>query len=113
MSPQNVKGDPADAPRDLVPMLRADLAPSRVEISTWLDRLVAECRERLVVVLPLQTHELEFFERLNGAGDIAPDLLTADPAMQAIIRDHPSLNWKALQVKKRLGVAAGDGESRE
>ena len=113
VSPQDVKSDPVDAPRDLVPMLRADLAPSRVEITTWLDQLVSECRERLAIVLPLQAHELEFLERLNGTGDIAPDLLTADPAMQAIIRDHPGLKWKALNVTKRLGVAAGDGESHE
>jgi hypothetical protein len=30
--------------------------------------------------------------------------------MQAIIRDHPGLKWKALSVKKRLGVAADDQE---
>ncbi len=91
MSPGDVKGDPADAPRDLVPMLRSDLAPARGEVTTWLDKLVAECRERLAIVLPLAAHELEFLERLNGAGDIAPELLTDDAAMQTIIRDLPGL----------------------
>ena len=86
--------------RDLVPMLRADLAPAREEVAAWLDRLVAECRERLAVVLPLRAHELEFLERLNGAGDIAPEVLSDDAAMQAIIRDHPGLRWKALNVRK-------------
>jgi hypothetical protein len=57
--------------------------------------------------------EREFLERLNGAGDIAPELLTAAPAMQGLIRDHPGLKWKALNVKKRLGVAAGDEEPTE
>lgn len=113
VSPQDVKGDPADAPRDLVPMLRADLAPSRGEITAWLDQLVAECRERLAIVLPLQAHELDFFERLNGAGDIAPGLLTDDPGMQALIRDLPGLKWKALNVKKRLGIAVDDDESNK
>lgn len=28
--------------------------------------------------------------------------------MQAVIREHPGLQWKALDVKKRLGIAAGD-----
>jgi len=30
--------------------------------------------------------------------------------MQAIIRDHPGLKWKALNVKKRIGAAGGDEE---
>jgi hypothetical protein len=30
--------------------------------------------------------------------------------MQAIIRDHPGLKWKALNVKKRLGGVADDEE---
>jgi hypothetical protein len=30
--------------------------------------------------------------------------------MQAIIRNHPGLKWKAVNVRKRLGIAAGDGE---
>jgi len=33
--------------------------------------------------------------------------------MQGIIRDHPGLTWKALNVKKRLGAAAGDEEPTE
>jgi hypothetical protein len=110
VSPEDVKGDLADAPRDLVPMLRADLAPSRGDITRWLDQLVAECRERLAIVLPLQAHELEFLERLNGAGDIVPEILTDDPAMQALIRDQPGLKWKAFNVKNRLGGGGDDPE---
>ncbi len=57
----------------------------------------------MAAVLPLARHEIEFLERLNGAGNIAPELLTDDTKMQAIIREHPGLKWKALNVKKRLG----------
>jgi hypothetical protein len=98
---------------DLMPMLRSDVAPARGEVAAWFDKLVAECRERLGIVLPLRAHELEFLERLNGAGDVAPEVLSDDAVMQAIIRDHPGLKWKALNVRKRLGVAAGDGEAVE
>jgi hypothetical protein len=31
--------------------------------------------------------------------------------MQAILREHPGLRWKALNVKKRLGVAVDDEEA--
>jgi hypothetical protein len=30
--------------------------------------------------------------------------------MQAMLREHPGLRWKALNVKKRLGVAVDDDE---
>lgn len=113
VSPDDVRVDPADAWRDLVPMLRSDVAPVRGEVAGWLDKLVAECRERLGVVLPLRARELEFLERLNGAGEIAPEILCDDAVMQDIIRHHPCLQWKALNVRKRLGVAAGDGEAVE
>ena len=33
--------------------------------------------------------------------------------MQAIVREHPGLRWKALNVKKRLGAAVGDEEPIE
>jgi hypothetical protein len=91
-------------------MLRLDVRPAKTEIAAWTETLVRETRELMAAVLPLAKHELEFLERLNGAGDIAPEVLTDVPAMQAIIRDHPGLKWKALNVKKRLGVAVDDQE---
>lgn len=53
----------------------------------------------MAAVLPLQNNELEFLERLNGAGDIAPELLTDDSALQTIVREHPGLQWKAPNAK--------------
>jgi len=61
--------------------------------------------------LPLTS--LSSLERLNGAGDIVPELLSDDAALQAIIREHPGLKWKALYVRKRLSVAEGEGEPTE
>lgn len=109
----NVHTTPADVDSQLVPMLRLDVRPAKPDIAAWTDTLVRETRELMTAVLPLEAHEREFLERLNGAGDIAPDLLTAEPPMQAIIRDHPGLKWKALNVKKRLGIAARDEEPTE
>jgi hypothetical protein len=102
-----------DVDSQLVPMLRLDVRPARAAIRAWTEALVREARELMAAVLPLETNESEFLERLNGAGEIVPELLTADPAMQAIIRDHPGLEWKALNVKKHLGIATGDGGSTE
>ena len=81
-------------------MVRADRAPARRDVAAWADRLVTECRERLSMVLPLDNRELEFLRRLNEEGEIAADLLTSDPIMQATLREHPGLAWKALNVRK-------------
>jgi predicted nucleotidyltransferase component of viral defense system len=92
---------------ELVPMLRSDLAPLRGNVAEWAGHLVAECRERLSVLLPLKEPELEFLRRLNDLGDIAPELLTGDAGLQETIRLHPGLLWKALNVRKHRGL--GDG----
>ena len=51
----------------------------------------------------LDAREQRFFDRLNDAGDIAAELLAGDSAVQAIIRQHPGLKWKAIHVKKHAG----------
>jgi len=48
--------------------------------------------------------EMEFLSHLNGQGEIRPELLTADESMQATIRAHPALQWKALNVRKVAGM---------
>lgn len=110
---EHVRTTAADVDSHLVPMLRLDVRPAKADIAAWTETLVRDTRELMAAVLPLEAHELEFLERLNGAGDIAPEILTAEPAMQAIIREHPGLKWKALNVKKRIGAAAGDDETTE
>ena len=104
VSPEDVKADPTDMLTDLVPLLRADLAPARGTVAAWADTLVAECRERLSALLPLSAAELEFLRRLNDLGEIAPELITGDLTMQAIVREHPGLRWKALNVRQHRGL---------
>ncbi|OGQ88152.1 MAG: hypothetical protein A2289_24370 [Deltaproteobacteria bacterium RIFOXYA12_FULL_58_15] len=110
---KDVAAEPAELKRELVPMLRAEIRPKDAEIVTWANDLVRETQSLMSAVLPLEAHELEFIARLNGAGDIVPELLTDKPGMQATIRDHPGLKWKAMNVKKHLGgVPAVDDEPR-
>jgi len=56
----------------------------------------------MAAVLPLFDHELRFCERLNGAGEIVPALLTDDPTLQAVVQQHPGLLWKAQNMKKHV-----------
>jgi predicted nucleotidyltransferase component of viral defense system len=108
----HVQASAEDVDSQLAPLLRRDVRPSKAAIPAWTEALVRETRDLMSAVLPLERHESDFLERLNGAGEIAQELLTADPAMQAIIHDHPGLKWKALNVKKHLGIAIDDADQR-
>lgn len=113
VSTADVTAETNEVQMELVPMLRADIAPAKRDVAAWAEKLVAECRERLSLVLPLNETELEFLRRLNDRGEIAPELLTTDPAMQATVREHPGLKWKALNVRKHYGLdGAGSGENK-
>jgi hypothetical protein len=105
VSADELSADPAEVERQLLPLLRADGAPARKRVRKWTAQLTDECRGLLSTVLPLQPNEIEFLSRLNDAGDIAPELLTADPVMQTTIREHPALKWKAQNAREFRGRA--------
>jgi len=109
VSTADVTAETNEVQMELVPMLRADIAPGKRDVAAWAEKLVAECRERLSLVLPLSEPELEFLGRLNDRGEIAPELLTSDPPMQATVREHPGLKWKALNVRKHHGLDVAGG----
>jgi hypothetical protein len=99
-----ITATPREVEAQLVPMLRADIRPARKEVATWTAELVRETRALMAAVLPLAPNEREFIERLSQLGEIAPELLTGDPAMAAIIRDHPGIRWKVVNVRKHRGL---------
>ncbi len=106
----DVMCDLVEVDRQLVPMLRADLAPARDELPTWSASLLAQCRELLQRVLPLSSGELEFLTRLNEGGEIAPSLLTDDPRLTEAIAHHPALLWKAQNVRRHEAAVVAELE---
>jgi predicted nucleotidyltransferase component of viral defense system len=61
----------------------------------------------LSIVLPFEAREREFLDRLNEHGEIMPELLTEELRLQEIIRTHPGLQWKSLNVRRHLGRTRG------
>jgi hypothetical protein len=53
ISVDEVSADPADVDRQLVPLLRGELAPQRERLAEWTRELVADCKRLLSSVLPL------------------------------------------------------------
>lgn len=110
MTAENIHTTARDVDSQLAPMLRHDVRPPRADLEGWTDKLVHETRALMAAVLPLAAHEVEFLQRLNGAGEIAPELLTTDRPTQAILQSHPGLTWKALNVRKHLGLPVDSEE---
>jgi len=104
VSLDEVQADPLDVDRRLVPLLREGARPTRGDLAIWSEALTAESRELLSAVLPLRLEEMEFLEYLNECGEIAPELLTGDQGMRKLLRGHPGLLWKALNVRRHRGL---------
>jgi predicted nucleotidyltransferase component of viral defense system len=105
VSVDDVTVDAAEADATLLPLLRGNETPRRSDLAHWARTLAADCHGLLSMVLPLADHEREFLERLNGKGEILAEALTDDHRLRDIIRTHPGLLWKALNVQKYRGTA--------
>jgi hypothetical protein len=92
---------PEEADRQLITMLRGDLAPGRANVERWMGQLVAEGQDLLSAVLPLEEKEIDFLSRLNDDGEIVPELITEGREERRIIGSHPGLLWKALNVRRQ------------
>jgi len=106
VSGDDVSVDVAEADAMLLPLLRGKDTPLRNDLAQWTQALMADCRELLSMVLPLAVHEREFLERLNDKGEIAVEVLTDDERLRAIIRTHPGLLWKSLNVRQHRGLGS-------
>jgi predicted nucleotidyltransferase component of viral defense system len=84
----------------LTPLLREQDSKRVGSLRDWAHRLVEECRAGLRAVLPLESDEREFLDRLLDHGEIEPSLLTQDKGLIDRIRRHPGLEWKALNVRR-------------
>jgi predicted nucleotidyltransferase component of viral defense system len=99
----DVQLDVDDLRSHLVPVLRREVVPRHVDMEVWGHDLVERSRRLVGQLLPLSTGEQEFLTHLNDQGEVRPELLTEDIGLQDVIREHPGLRWKALNVRKYKG----------
>ncbi len=97
VSTDDVEFDAKELKSQLIPTLRTQ---EREHVESYGKKLVDACREALSVVLPLNAAEQTFLDLLLDTGQIVPSLLTADETLQKRIRQLPSLQWKALNVRQ-------------
>ena len=113
ISVDDIRADSRDVAQQLLPMLRRDLIPKRTDVKLWSENIASECRARLSDIVPLRGREMEFLTALNDRGEILPELLTDDPQMQAIVRSHPGLLWKAQNVREFVAPRGPDPNGQE
>lgn len=99
VSVDDIQFDMQEIHSNLLPVLSCAVAPDRFDLQGWSRGLVDECRERMSQLLPLPVEHIEFLEMLNDHGQIAPELVTSDAGLRAVLRDHPMMNWKASNVR--------------
>ncbi len=110
---ENVHTTAEDVDAQLAPMLREDIRPKKGSIEEWTKTLVRETRDLMSAVLPLAAREREFIDRLNERGEIAAELLTSDARLQPLLRGHPGLRWKAVNVRKHRALPPLDDTPAE
>lgn len=86
---------------DVVPLLRASAAGA-LDGPEGAQRLLAETKAALGVILPLHESELAFLEALLVQGELVPELLGLSGEISDRARLHPALRWKTLNVQKLL-----------
>jgi len=98
VTPGDLDFDIADLEQRLIPTLRA-AGIERIQQAHFGKGLVEDCRNFLAGLLPFTEAEMEFLNRVLDKGEITPELLTDDEALQYRIRKHPLLEWKGLNVR--------------
>jgi len=86
----------------LIPVLRKDYLAGQ-DIEEWSTGLVESCKKAFSVLLPFSKAENEFLDLILDRGEIKPALLTKDARLVDRIANHPSLQWKALNVREHKG----------
>jgi predicted nucleotidyltransferase component of viral defense system len=103
VTPDSIGFEVDELREQLLPVLRSSAFRGDRELKAWADGLVADCRKGLSRLFPFTEAEREFLDRVLDHGEIRAELLTADEALAGRIAQHPSLAWKAQNVRKHFG----------
>jgi len=91
---------PPEVRNQLLPLLRVGARPFDGDPERIADRLNEVCTVAAERLLAWSDGEREFMDRLSDRGEIVAELITDDPVFQALVREQPLLQWKALNVRK-------------
>lgn len=97
-------GDEAVTPvgvrNQLLPLLRVERRAFDGDPERLAGRLNEVCIAAMQRLLAWNEREREFIDRLSDRGEIVAELIADDRTLQALVREQPLLQWKALNVRK-------------
>lgn len=93
----DIEPETQEASRQLFPLLVQQQITRKSEQREMLTRITDETRQALAGLLPLNTKECAFLDKLLDDGEIRPDLLEIEPELATTLKQHPSLLWRAKQ----------------
>ena len=96
ISIEDIQVGPTDVERQLLPVLRADLAPNRSEIGLWTKNLLRDSRRIASRLLPLKANEMDF---LCTKGISASKYFTDVEIWFQAVKDNDHLKWSRFGKK--------------
>ena len=78
-------------------MHQTSFGKTLAQLKVWAERMVLELRQALSNILPLRKNEIDFIQAIRSAGQIMPELITADKILSEKILSHPALHWAVRQ----------------
>lgn len=91
---------PTEVRNQLLPLLRVEGRPFAGDPVRLAEHLTEVCTAAAERLLAWSGREREFIDRLSDRGEIVSELITDDPALQALVREQPLLQWKARNVRE-------------
>ena len=103
ISEKDINYDANTPMNELAPVLRSTATDNIRDPEKWASGLVEDCCQAISIVLPFTEREREFLDWILDRGEIEPSLITTNKEMAKRTRNHPGLQWKALNVREFKG----------
>jgi predicted nucleotidyltransferase component of viral defense system len=100
ITPNDIEVDRREARRQLFPLLVQRQMTRREEQDALVERMIAETRQALNSLLPLDAGECAFLDHLLDEGNIRLDILDLEPEQAGRLARHPALEWRAHQSRR-------------
>jgi len=96
--------DTGDINSQLIPTLGTEVAEAIGTPREYGNSLVDDCKRGMKSLLPFSENEQMFLALILDQGEIDGSILTPDPVLKERFESNPSLQWKALNVRKHKGL---------
>lgn len=100
VSPEDLECSAKDVKERLLPLINHTEVPADEDLDAYAETMVKTVKGKLSSLFPLSEKESEFVRLVREEGIIEPTLITDDPVLADIVRQHPSLLWRASKAPK-------------